>query len=391
MTRVAVISPEPTPYRAPLFDRIAAREDVELTVLYASRSVVGTGWRGELHHRAQFLRGFRVPGAVRVVRHDYPVTPGVVIALERIRPDVVVISGWSTFASQAGLAWCRIRRVPYVLLVESHDRGPRAGWRRAVKDAVVPRLVRRAAGVLTVGSLSRESMLERGAPPDRIGIFANTIDVAAFRSRAVELGTRRSELRVAFGLDADDIAVLCVARLSPEKGLDTLIRAAAAAGPAVKLLLVGDGAERRSLEDLARTLDVRATFAGELPWDDIVDAYVASDVFALLSSRETWGVVVNEAAASGLPLILSDRVGAAPDLLRDGENGYLVAAGDSDAAASALTALVRDPELRRRFGDCSSRNVASWGYEPSIESFVEVVQAAAAGAPGANHPGGDGS
>ena len=159
----------------------------------------------------------------------------------------------------------------------------------------------------------------------------------------------------------------------------------------VKLLLVGDGAERRSLEDLARTLDVRATFAGELPWDDIVDAYVASDVFALLSSRETWGVVVNEAAASGLPLILSDHVGAAPDLLRDGENGYLVAAGDSDAAASALTALVRDPELRRRFGDCSSRNVASWGYEPSIESFVEVVQAAAAGAPGANHPGGDGS
>ena len=135
----------------------------------------------------------------------------------------------------------------------------------------------------------------------------------------MELGTRRSELRVAFGLDADDVAVLCVARLSPEKGLDTLIRAAAAAGPAVKLLLVGDGAERRSLEDLARTLDVRVTFAGELPWDEIVDAYVASDVFALLSVSETWGVVVNEAAASGLPLILSDHVGAAPDLLRDGE------------------------------------------------------------------------
>ena len=107
-------------------------------------------------------------------------------------------------------------------------------------------------------------------------------------------------------------------------------------------------------------------------------AYVASDAFALLSSRETWGVVVNEAAATGLPLVLSDRVGAAPDLLRDGENGYLVPAGDVAAAAHALAALAGDAPLRRRFGECSRRIVSAWGYEPSVESFVEIVHAAAA-------------
>jgi glycosyltransferase involved in cell wall biosynthesis len=377
LIRVAVISPEPTPYRAPLFDRIAAREDIDLSVLYASESVVGTGWRGQLQHRARFLRGFRLPGAVHVVRHDYPVTPGVVRALQQIRPDVVVISGWSTFASQAALAWCRLRSIPYVLLVESHDRGPRAGWRRMVKDAVVPWIVRGAARVLVVGSLARESMVARGARPDRIRIFANTIDVSGFRRRAEDLGANRAGLRTGFGLGTDDVAVVCVARFVSDKGLDVLVRAAAAAGPDVKLLLVGDGPERRRLEDLANTLAVNIIFAGELPWERVIEAYVASDVFALLSLRETWGVVVNEAAATGLPLVLSGGVGAAPDLLRDGENGYLVRVGDADAAAVALAALARDATLRRRFGDCSRGIIATWGYEPSIESFVEVVQAAA--------------
>jgi len=378
MTRVVVISPEPTPYRAPLFDRIAARDDVDLSVVYAAHTIVGRGWQVELHHRASFLRGFRLPGVGRVLHHDYPVTPGVGRALVRARPDVVVVSGWSTFASQAAVVWCRLRRVPYVLLVESHDRGPRAGWRRAIKGAVVPRVVRPAAGVLTVGSLSRDSMLARGARPDRVGTFANTIDVASFGEHADRLAGHRSELRAGFGLEPEEVAVLCVARLAPEKGLDTLVRAAAAVGPPVSLLLVGAGAEREGLEQIARSLGARTIFAGNLPWEQIVEAYVASDVFALLSTRETWGVVVNEAAACGLPLVLSEGVGAASELLRNGENGYLVTAGDVGAAAEALKAIAADPSLRKRFGARSHEIVASWGYEPSVVSFVEIVKAAAA-------------
>src|SRR6185503_9963066 len=104
---------------------------------------------------------------------------------------------------------------------------------------------------------------------------------------------------------------------------------AAAADPRLALVLVGDGPERDDLARLASTLGVRLTLAGDRPWEEVVEAYVAADVFALLSDRETWGVVVNEAAACGLPLVLSDRVGAAGDLLRDGENGALVPVGDT--------------------------------------------------------------
>jgi glycosyltransferase involved in cell wall biosynthesis len=377
--RVAVVSPEPTPYRAPLFDRIAARPDVGLTVIYAAQTVAGRMWSVERHHRSVFLAGVRLPGLRRVFRHDYPVTPGIRRALQEARPDVVVVSGWSTFASQAAIAWSRARLVPYVLLVESHDLGPRAAWRRRVKRSIVPRLVRGAAGFLAVGTLARESLVAHGAAPERIRVFANTVDVEQWEERASRLGARRDELRAALGGGDEDVLVLSVGRLAPEKGLDGLVRAVAATrNPRLALAVVGTGSEERALTRLAGELGVRLCLLGDLPEERVAEAYVAADVFALLSQHETWGVVVNEAAASGLPLLLSERVGAAYDLLRDGENGFLVPAGDLDAAAAALQRLAADPSLRQEFGARSRELVRDWGYEPSVESFVAAVREATA-------------
>ncbi|MBA3382838.1 MAG: glycosyltransferase [Actinobacteria bacterium] len=375
--RVTAVFPEPTPYRAPLLDRVAALPEVELTVLYAARTVAGRTWHVEPRHRAVFLRGALLPGAQRLLHHDYPVTPGIARALEGARPEVVVVSGWSTFAAQAAIAWCRVRRVPYVLVVESHDEGPRPGWRRRVKGAVVPRVVEGASGVLVTGTLARRSMIARGARPERVRVFANTIDVERFGEQADRLAGRRTELREELGAGPDDVVVLSVARLAAEKGLDVLLHAVAQAGDARFLLVVaGDGPEREPLEDLAGVRGVRLTLAGDREWKRIVEVYVVADVFALLSEREPWAVVVNEAAACGLPLVLSDRVGAAPDLLHHGENGFLVAAGDVDAAAIALRRLATNPTLRRAFGARSRELAQDWGYGRSVAGFLAAVREA---------------
>ena len=319
----------------------------------------------------------RIPGAQRVLHHDYPVTPGVVGALTDARPDVVVVSGWSTFAAQAAIAWCGLKDVPYLLVVESHDEGPRSGWRRTVKGTVVPPIVERAAGLLVTGTLARDSMIARGAHPERVRIFANTVDVEGFGEQVDRLAGSRPELRRALGGDAEDVIVLSVARLAPEKGLDALVRAVAAAEDARLLLVVaGEGVERHALRALAEELGVRLLLTGDVDWERIVELYAAADVFALLSDREPWAVVVNEAAACGLPLVLSDRVGAAHDLLHDGENGRLVGAGDVAVAASALRELAANPERRRAWGARSRELAGDWGYGPSVEGFLEAVREA---------------
>jgi glycosyltransferase involved in cell wall biosynthesis len=248
-----------------------------------------------------------------------------------------VISGWSTFASQAAVAWCRVHRVPYVLHVESHDLDPRPRWRRAVKGAVATPVIRGAASVLAVGSAAAESVRARGA--GSIRIFANTIDVERWIERAATLERR----------PRDGAVVLSVARNVPEKGFDVLTRACAEAG--VQLDLV----------------------TGGLSEDELAQRYVDADVVALLSRHEPWGVVVNEAATSGLPLVLSDRVGAAYDLLREGENGFLVPAEDAGAAAEAFRLLAGDAKLRRRMGKRSRELARAWGYDASVEAFLAAT------------------
>src|SRR4029077_11216887 len=158
---------------------------------------------------------------------------------------------------------------------------------------------------------------------------------------------------------------LSVARLATEKGHDALVHAVrAAADPRILLVLAGAGPERARLGQLAAALDVRVVFTGDTEWDQIVELYVSADVFALLSEREPWAVVVNEAAACGLPLVLSDRVGAAHDLPRQRENGTLVPVGDIESAARALRSLAADPVLRRAQGARSRELARDWGYGP---------------------------
>ena len=372
--RLAVVLPEPTPYRTGMLDLLALRPDVHLTVVYAGSSVQRRTWDVAMRHRAVLVDGWRVPGAYRLLRHDYPLSVGVLGALRAARPVVVVVSGWSTFASQMAVAWCRRHGVPYVLLVESNERDARPGWRRTVKNAVVPTVVGGAAEVLVVGSLARDAMRARGVDDDRITVVANTIDVAGFVRDADALAPRRAALRAESGIGANDVAVLSVARLAPEKGLDTLVRAAAeAADPRLVVALAGSGRERDRLSSLAAGTGVRLLLLPEIPWERIVERYVAADVFALLSRHEPWGVVVNEAASCGLPLVLSDRVGAAFDLLEDGKNGFIVPADDVSAAAGALRALAAGPARRASMGVASREIVAGWGYEPSIERLMEVV------------------
>ena len=370
-----MVFPEVAPYRTPMLDRLAERPEVDLTVLYAGASVQRRSWTSEPRHRAVVLEGARVPGLYRALRHEYPLSLGVFRALRAARPELVVASGWSTFASQAAVWWCRRHRVPYVLLVESNERDARPGWRRAVKEAVVPRVVGGAAEVLVVGRLAREAMLARGVAPERISVFADTIDVEAFGAACDRLAGRRDALRAEAGLGPDDVAVLSVARLVPEKGLDTLVRAVAeAADPRLVLLLAGGGPEREPLDALARELGVRLVLLPDLAWERIAERFVAADVFALLSRHEPWGVVVNEAAACGLPLVLSDRVGAAFDLLEDGRNGTLVPVDDHRAAAAALRRLADDPALRAEAGRASRALVQGWGYDPSLENLLAVVR-----------------
>ncbi len=360
---MAAVFPELTREGAPLLDRVAAHPEIDLTAMYSAPGAAGCDPR----HRAVFLRGLRVPGMRRL--------------LGDLAPDVVVVSGWRALASQAAIAWCRLARVPYVLVVEGPGEDAGGGWRHVLDGAVLTPVVQHARGVLVTGTLARRTALERGASPELVRVFADTIDVEAFGVRADRMARHRPELRAALGAGPDDVVVLSSGPLAPANRHADLVHALAEAGDdRLLLVLAGEGVEHERLDDIAHIRGVRLVVTR----DDArapIELYTAADVFALLSERETSAVVVNEAAACGLPLVLSDRVGAAHDLLVDGENGVLVPTGDVSAAADALGMLAEDPELRAVFGARSRERAQDWGYGPSVDGFVAAVREAVAGSP----------
>jgi glycosyltransferase involved in cell wall biosynthesis len=203
-----------------------------------------------------------------------------------------------------------------------------------------------------------------------------TIDIDAVAARADALRARRPELRERLSIPRDAVAVLHVGRLIPQKAVDVLIRAVAAArsrAPQLHLVVVGAGPEETSLRELAAEHALPVTFAGFLGQDDLIHAYVAADVYGLLSLRETWGVTVVEAATCSLPLVLSRHVGAAADLLEPGANGILVAAGDVAAATEAFVMLALNRELRARYGARSRELVRPWCYDESVAALAKLV------------------
>jgi glycosyltransferase involved in cell wall biosynthesis len=375
--RVAWVGGEPTPTRAPHLQALAARPEIDLSVVYATQTYQQRTWSVR-HPEAQVLRGWSLPTS-RVLHHDYPITPGIWRFLGDGAFDLVVIAGWAVFAAQAAIVWCRRHDVPYLLNTENHFREPRPRWVKLVKGLVLPRVVPQAAGMLVSGTLAREHALHYGARPNSVIVFPNTPDVPLYAAKADRLRSRREDVRSRLGVEPKEVIVLQVGRLIPVKGADVLISAIAEAGRhtsvSIRLVLTGEGPERMALERQALREGVPLTLTGQIEADDLVELYAAADIFCLLSRRETWGIVVNEAMACGLPLVLSSAVGASGDLLESDRNGMLVAPGDIGGTADAVLRLAESESRRTAFGARSRKVISEWGFEQSLDDFCELAQA----------------
>lgn len=182
----------------------------------------------------------------------------------------------------------------------------------------------------------------------------------------------REEMRRRWGVTEEQVVFLSVANLRPVKGQHYLLKALAElTGTPFRAVLVGEGELRGELEGLARRLGLggRVVFAGAQP--DVLPFLEAADVFVLPSLWEGFPVAVMEAMARGLPVVAS-RAGGVPELVEEGRTGLLVPPADAPALAEALSALARDPEMRRRFGRAGRERVAGFTVERMCREVGEI-------------------
>lgn len=383
--RVALLAASPVHYRAPLYRLVAADPRVELTAIFASREGIDEFGLDPLSgYPSMFLRRAArttADGSFLALR-DLDIVP----VLARGNFDVLWTHGYYSLTHALASVWQRLRRRP--LLVREvqtllHQR-PRA--KEALRTTALRALLHGSYG-LYVGSQSRAWFHRYGVPDERLFFVPNSVDNERWRAEAERLGPRREQLRRELGIRADGgPVILSVGRLVPKKQPQHLLEAfrRVRAERPCTLLLAGDGPLAPLLHEIvARDQIPDVVFAGFLDQREIGRAYAAADVFALVSrEHETWGLVVNEALNFGLPVLVSDKVGCAGDLVRP-ENGFVVPANDPVGLARCLAELVDSPDLRERLGSAARGIVDGWRYEVAAAGVLAAVDTAV-GAPRAS-------
>lgn len=260
------------------------------------------------------------------------------------------------------IRWLHARRIPVFLSADSNIRGDRArGLRRLAKRLWLGHLLRRCDAVLPCGRLGREFFLRYGADPGKIHYFPVEPDYAQIASvTPAEVDAVRSR----FALDPVRRRLVFSGRLAPEKRVDLLIDAfsiLAAEQPNWDLVLAGDGPLRAALEArVPAGVRGRVRFLGFIDHPrELAALYKSCDVLVLPSDFEPWGLVINEAAASGLAIIASDIVGAAAELVTPDTNGALFPAGNVTELCNAIRRICR-PDVLSRFKQASPAILASW-------------------------------
>jgi len=346
LTRVALLTEIPAPYRIPLFNALAKRVALRVLFLRARHPERHYELHGEeIRFAWKVLRGF----SFSLRKHWIVVNPGVRRELRNV--DAVVLGGWNQPAFWDALLCAHRRRVPTIVWTESTRMDERSGRHELFKRLLLPGV----DAFVVPGTAALEYLVSLGVPPDRITIAPNAVDPSIFgrAERSRSDGTCR---------------VLAVARLSPEKGLDLLLEATR--DLPVEVFIAGTGPEEARLRALAGP---NVTFLGNVERDALPALYADADIAVVPSRSDTWGMVLNEAALSGLPLISTTAPGGAQELVEHGVNGFVVPREDARAVRDAIVRLAEDDAFRRAAG-ARSREI---GARFTPDAWADTIAAVA--------------
>jgi glycosyltransferase involved in cell wall biosynthesis len=372
--RIAVIFDRFGPYHVARLDAAGRRatitgiEVAEESAEYAWEKVIGSA----TYSRRTLFRGMtsRTLKRSQIDREMWR-------ALDETKPDVVAVPGWSDRAGLSALVWSTRNRKPAIVMSASTELD---ADRQYIRESAKRQVVSLMSAGLAGGTRAADYLARLGLRRGRIFTGYDVVDNAHFNAGAQAARSRPEATRA--GLALPQAYFLTCARFVQKKNLSALLKAyahyrAGSEGAAWSLVLVGDGELKPALETEARDLGIArdVVFPGFADYQSLPAYYGLAGAFILPSSIEQWGLVVNEAMASGLPVLVSNRCGCAPDLVEDGVNGFTFAPYDIAGLASLLTKTARAVDLPR-MGRASSAIIEHWSPDLFGENLLHAATAA---------------
>jgi glycosyltransferase involved in cell wall biosynthesis len=347
--RLVILTEIIAPYRIPVFNVLARQAGLDLHVIFlAETDHALRQWRiytDDIRFSYEVLPSWRW----RAGKYSILVNRGLWSALDKASPQAILCGGYNYPASWEALWWARRHNVRFVLWTESNQRDKRSG--RAGVEWLKRYFVNACNAFVVPGKSSFAYLQTLGVSERAIFTAPNAVDNTFFSTQAENTGTHASEFREKLTLPPRFI--LFAGRLVPEKGvfdlLDAYAKLESGLRSEVGLVFAGDGVSRHELVRQAKQISPGSVcFPGFAQREDLAGLYAVAEALVLPTHSDPWGLVVNEAMACGLPIIVSTVAGCAADLVEDGWNGYVVPPRDSEKLSVAITSLLRQAELKQQ-------------------------------------------
>jgi glycosyltransferase involved in cell wall biosynthesis len=393
--RLAIVSTHPIQYHAPWFRALARRPELDLEVLYCHRAnsadQARAGFGVEFEWDVPLLDGYRntflqnvasKPGLGSFAGLD---TPELSRLIHRGRYDAVLVNGWHFKSAWQAIWACWRTGTPVLVRSDSHLHTPRSRAKQLIKWPVYRTFIPRFDACVSVGRWSTDYYEHYGAHRDRIVRIPHVIDVASFQNEAERSASRRTEIRSSWKVREPAVVFLFVGKFTPKKRPMDFVRAidqAARSGASIAGVMVGDGPLRIPCEAEAAQRNAPLYFAGFRNQSEIVSAYGAADCLILPSDGgETWGLVVNEAMACGLPCIVSDHVGSGPDMVITGRTGETYPVGDVGRLAELIETHATSRGSLQSMKSPAIAMAAQYDITAGVDATLRALAVSTAGAP----------
>lgn len=376
---LGILQSHPTQFDGPLFRLIAKQADIDLTVYYHSRGAATPSYDSELARPSGWDHDITSGYSYFILSH---------LSKERFfeiwrlcvlkQHDLLVIAGYNFAVTLGAAVLSRLGRTKTGLRADSVVIHRSSVPLSIAKSGLLRLLYRLYDTGHPVGSLASLRMQHYGMSEDRLFTFPYAVDHDFLRSRFALYAPNRIRLRQEMGITADAFVVLGVVKFVEREDPLTLVRAFAdvyVRYPGINLILVGDGPLRSNITDFIQTANLdRVHLPGYIDYSELVKYFAVADVFVHPAIREPWGVSVNEAMVCGLPVIVSNAVGAGVDLVRPGITGSVFAAGDVSQLAREIETLALDLNITKEMGINALTVVEDWGYRRTVHELRRALE-----------------
>lgn len=348
--RILTVYIEPTPYVIGLIDRLSriSPDQIEVVFIYENKS---QQWN------------IKSDSHIILSNHGLKRFKQMIEILQTNSYQLIQVAGWRDPIALLCIIWANIKKIPIFLMSDS-QLASSSIWKQLIKKIFYPMLFKKVTGFIAAGKRQVEYLQHYGVATELITHAQMTVDVQSITQYIQKLNLQdKQRIRQHHGLNLNNILFLFVGRLEPKKGIINLVNAFVACQfKEASLIIVGDGSLQQFVLN-QKKIHHELHYLGRLSGDALFDIYFAADIFILPSEFEPWGLVLNEAMAIGLPIIVTKTVGAVEDLIEHNKTGLVFNVKNLEELKKYMLRLYHLPYQRHLLSSNSKKKIANWTLE----------------------------